>query len=753
MPVVLVAATGTAVAQDQESSEEEGTLEVVTVTARKVAENLQDTPIAITALTGESLEERQAFSTENLTQLVPNLQFASNAPLAGNNSSSQVFIRGIGQTDPTSTVDPGVGLYIDDVYIGNAVGARMELRDINSVQVLRGPQGTLFGRNTIGGAILLSTTDPGTEFGGTAKIGGGTDSLVNAFLAGDVPISDTLGARFTAGLKKQDGYVTRTDGTDLGDTNTYTLTSKFIWKPIDNLTGKWLADYTHADENGTPLVFAAINPSATFARVASADAGCPGFNGSFATLPAVPNIPDDRCANNFQRRGPYSNNGTAPLMSTLKNWGTSLNFAYELTDVWTVKSITAYRSIEWSGNRDADNTPLTILNTLYDVEGSQSSQEFQGVLQTEKLTGVIGLYGFKQKSDDIATVELNTPVPGVQRDSDNNKVDNKSWAAFTQWTYDFTDKLALTGGGRYTEDDKGSYPDQFDFSTPTIKQVPVQWYRETFTSFTPSGSLAYKWTEQTMTYLSYAEGFKGGGWNSHFNSVLTPVQQAALQKFKQETARTIEAGFKLDLLGRTLRLNGAVFTSDYKDMQITYRGPAPAGVAPFLTNAGKASIDGGELETTWAPTDTWEFDASVGYLDGSIDELDIPAAAVVPPGLQVGNALPYAPKWQAHAGTSYTAYAANFAVTPRVDASYQSKTFFDATNTAEIAQLGGVTTMSASIGITQSEKNWRLTLGVNNLTDKVYPVAGNSSLTTGSGYAEIAYARPREFFGLFSYDF
>jgi iron complex outermembrane receptor protein len=753
IPVVLAAAGSTAVAQDQDNGEEEGTLEVITVTARKVAENLQDTPIAITALTGESLENRQAFSTENLTQLVPNLQFAANAPLAGNNSSSQVFIRGIGQTDPTSTVDPGVGLYIDDVYIGNAVGARMELRDINSVQVLRGPQGTLFGRNTIGGAILLSTKDPGPEFGGTAKIGGGSDSLMNAFLAGDLPISDTLGARFTAGLKKQDGYVTRTDGTDLGDTNTYTLTSKFVWKPIDKLTGKFLADYTHANENGTPLVFAAINTSATFARVASADAGCPGFNGNFATLAAVPNIPDNRCANNFQARGPYSNNGTAPLTSKLKNWGTSLNFAYELTDTWTIKSISSYRSIEWSGNRDADNTPLTILNTLYDVEGSQSSQEFQGVFQTEKLTGVLGLYGFKQKSDDIATVELNTPVPGVQRDSDNNKVDNKSWAAFTQWTYHFSDQLALTAGGRYTEDDKGSYPDQYDFATPNIKQVPVQWYRQTFTSFTPSGSLAYKWTERAMTYVSYSEGFKGGGWNSHFNSVLTAAQQAALQKFKQETATTIEAGFKLDLLGRTLRLNGAIFTSDYKDMQITYRGPAPAGVAPFLTNAGKASIDGGELETTWAPIDAWTFDASVGYLDGSIDRLDIPAAAVVPPGLKVGNALPYAPKWQAHAGTAYTAHTSSFEVTPRIDASYQSQTFFDAINTPQIAQLGGVTTMNASVGIAQSEKSWRLTLGVNNLTDKVYPVAGNSSLTTGSGYAEIAYARPREYFGLFSYDF
>src|SRR5262245_41883621 len=133
-----------------------GTIAEITVTARKVAENLQDTPIAITAFTGELLEERGIVDTDELDQVVPNLQFANNAPLAGNNSSSQVFIRGIGQTDPTSTVDPGVGLYIDDVYMGWAVGGSMQLRDIANVQVLRGPQGTVFGRNTIGGAILMS---------------------------------------------------------------------------------------------------------------------------------------------------------------------------------------------------------------------------------------------------------------------------------------------------------------------------------------------------------------------------------------------------------------------------------------------------------------------------------------------------------------------------------------------------------------------------------------------------------------------
>src|SRR5262245_35040221 len=213
----------------QNQGADAGKLEEITVTARRVEENLQDTPIAVSAFTGDALVDRQVFSTERLTELVPNLQFGTNAPLAGNNASSQVFIRGIGQTDPTSTVDPGVGLYIDDVYVGTAVGARMDLRDIASVQVLRGPQGTLFGRNTVGGAILLTTTDPGDELGGRLRGTFGSDNLIDGFGALDVPLGESLKSRFSFGVRKQDGYVTRTDGTDLGDTNTYTGTAKFVW--------------------------------------------------------------------------------------------------------------------------------------------------------------------------------------------------------------------------------------------------------------------------------------------------------------------------------------------------------------------------------------------------------------------------------------------------------------------------------------------------------------------------------------------
>lgn len=752
-----VVSVSVAVSTARAQTPQAGALEQITVTARKIEENLQQTPVAITALTGGALEERQVFNSNVLDQVVPNLQFADNAPLAGNNSSSQVFIRGIGQTDPTSTVDPGVGLYIDDVYIGNAVGATMTLRDIASVQVVRGPQGTLFGRNTIGGAILMTTTAPADEFGGTVRIGGGSDNLYDGFVAVDAPITDALKTRFSVGMRQRDGYVTRPDGTDLGDTDTYTILGKAVWKPSDGFSATAAFDYTEADENGSPLVFAAINESQTFPRVASLDAGCPGLTDVAppAGLPdqaTVPMIADPRCANDLQARGPFRNNGSLPLSSTLRNRGGSLNLAFDLSSTLTLKSISAYRDTRWTGVRDADNTPLTILHTMYDVEGDQLSQELQLMYQTEMLTGVVGLYYFEQSSDDIVTVELNTPAPGIQRDSDNNKVDNSSWAAFTQWTYSLSERWSFTGGARYTRDKKNAFPDQYLLSNPTDKQVPAQWYRETFDSLTPSGSIAFHWTDDAMLYFSYAEGFKGGGWNSHFNAKLTEQERAALHKFDQEEARTFELGAKLELMD-TVRLNVAVFTSDYADMQVTYRGPAPNGVAPFLTNAGEASIDGAEVELTWAPTPDWTVEASAGYLDATIDSLANIPLAVLPAELREGNFLPFAPEWQAHVGLAYAAHVGSLTIQPRVDASYQARTFFDATNTREIAQLDDVTTVNATVQLRPTGAAWKVTVGVNNATDEIYPIAGNSSLTTGSGYAEIAYARPREYFAQLQYDF
>src|SRR4051812_21758624 len=185
------------------------TLESIVVTARRREESLQDTPVAVTALSAAALERQQATGTMDLDKVAPNLQFATYGTLTGNNSAAQVFIRGIGQTDATPAVDPGVGLYIDDVYMGRSVGGAMEFRDIASVQVLRGPQGTLFGRNTIGGAVLLTSNQPGAGAGNTVRVGYGTDNLFEGFAAFDIPLGGQFSARASAGYRTRDGYVRR----------------------------------------------------------------------------------------------------------------------------------------------------------------------------------------------------------------------------------------------------------------------------------------------------------------------------------------------------------------------------------------------------------------------------------------------------------------------------------------------------------------------------------------------------------------
>src|SRR4029450_5069953 len=211
-------------------------LESIVVTARRREERLQDTPIAVTALSAEALEDMQITGTTDLDKVVPNLQFHSYGTLTGNNSAAQVFIRGIGQTDATPAVDPGVGLYIDDVYMGRSVGGAMEMRDIATTQVLRGPQGTLFGRNTSGGAVLLTTNGPGERAGNTLRASVGSDDLLDAFGAFDILDQEQWSARIAGGARKRDGYVTRIfDGKDLGDEDSLNGQLAVRYRPLDNL--------------------------------------------------------------------------------------------------------------------------------------------------------------------------------------------------------------------------------------------------------------------------------------------------------------------------------------------------------------------------------------------------------------------------------------------------------------------------------------------------------------------------------------
>jgi iron complex outermembrane receptor protein len=745
---------------DQPQAEQGESLEAIVVTARRREESLQDTPIAITAISAEALERQQIVGTTDLDKVVPNLQFHSYGTLTGNNSAAQVFIRGIGQTDATPAVDPGVGIYIDDVYMGRSVGGAMDFRDIANVQVLRGPQGTLFGRNTIGGAVLLTTNGPGEDAGNTVRIGLGEDNLREVFGAFDVPFNDKLAARLSVGGRQRDGYVTRVfDGKDLGDENMATGQLAIRWKPGDSFVATLRADYTKEDENGSPFVFQSMNEAATFVGAASIAAGCPNILDPLPPPLLVGPLADPRCGNDAQALGPFKNGGTYPASSTLENRGVSLVARWDVNDVLAIKSISSDRSLRWTGTRDADNTPLLILHTNYHSKSDQFSQELQALIDSDHLDGVFGLFYFDEDSFDRLLVPLGNP--GTSYDTQRVSMGATSRAAFTEWTYQFTDAFSATAGVRYTKEKKTLESTMFNVAPATRAEPaapttlcpfagapPTQTnclflttdeYSREFSATTKSLSLQYRFNPMVMTYVSWSDGYKSGGFNQRYNAA--PPGNAPIA-FNPETVESYEIGFKLDPSDR-FRINGAIFSSKYDDIQMTYR----LGVVPLLFNAGVASIDGGELEVEYLPTANFRIDASVGFLDTSFDKITPPPpfGPVTPTATAtLSSRLPFAPEWQGHLGMSYAFHlASTWSLTPRVDVSYTGDQFFDAGNSPEIAQTDSVTLLNAAIALESEDGKWRFVLSGNNLTDELYPVAGTSSLSTASGYSEIIYARPR----------
>lgn len=755
-------------------------LEEVIVTARRREENLQDVPISVTALSAEALERRQIFSTVDIDRVTPSMQFTSYGQLSGNNAAAVVFIRGVGQLDPTPAVDPGVGFYIDDVYMGRSVGAAMDFFDIADIQVLRGPQGTLFGRNTIGGAVIVNTRLPGTEFGGTISGEIGEDNLYQAYGAVDLPINNDLGLRLSMGTRKRDGYVTREfDGEDLGNENGYTLKGTLRWMPTDSLDVILRGDYTEKDEHGSPFVFKGINTTAPVPAIVSVAAGCPGATIPFAPLqpgdprfgaPFVPDIDDPRCANNHYDKGPYTNGGNAPVESTFEAWGFSGTLAWQLNDALELRSITAYRETDWTGIRDADNTPFTMITTDYTSASEQFSQELRLSFTSGRLHGIAGLYYFDEDTSDRVTVPLAFPPsppvigslldggPGT-RDLQFVDLGTESVAAFTEWTYDLTEALSVTGGLRYTDEEKSMQAvifNLFPATDPDPNPLPdaaipdggplfiyPDEYTESFQKVTGSASLQYNWTPTVMTYLSYANSFKSGGFNQRYNS---PTPDFNPVTFDEETVESYELGVKTDMTD-SLRFNAAVFSSTYDDIQLIYR----QGVVPLLFNAGNASIDGLELEFTYAPNLNLIVDGGFSYLDDSIDDItEIQGAdATVGPD----NTLPFTPDWQANLGIGYTfIFDSGLELTPRFDAAYTDSQYFDAANTELTAQNDSVTTVNASMTLNAPGTGWRVTLRVDNLTDELYPVQGNASLDT-LGYGEIVYARERNWVLSAAYDF
>jgi iron complex outermembrane receptor protein len=752
-----------------------GGLQEIVVSARRREESIQNVPISIAAFSEASLKDRQITTTQGLSEIAPNVQFSPVAPSSGNSSASAIFIRGVGQTDFIASTDPGVGFYVDGVYFARAAGTAIALLDVNHIEVLRGPQGTLFGRNSSGGAIQILTNRPSLD-----RVEGEVSATFGDFARREgtgvlnVPLTDTFAIRVAATRRRQDGYVTNIlSGRPVGGDNTFAVRVSALWKPTDSFDVLLEGDDVSVDTPGTPTVFGGINTAASFVGFAARDAGCPGY-----TSGPVPETVDPRCPNNqYLALGPYKVASEKAAQSKLDMWGAAVTATWRATDWMTLKSITGYRRTKPFSLRDADNTPLVILETINQDDIRQVTQEFQflGDAFDSRLHWQAGAYYFRETDSQFYPVYL--PVPQVGGLNSQSDIKNESYAFFTQESFDLTSKLNLTAGIRYTNDTKEATPHMYPSpSLPAYGFAGYGFYvapnpaplpgfvclnaappgrlctgatdtmfeqvlnKRTDSKVTPMGSLQYRWLPGLMTYFSYSQGYKSGGFNTRIIQPVIepndPTGRIYLPSFAPESVKSYEIGAKAEAAGIG-RLSAAAFRANYDDIQIVVR----EGVAPVVRNAGAATIQGFELEGNTATLHGFSADFGVGYTHFRYDSLASSVIGIVP----MDGQQAYTPEWSANLGVVYHLTTPIGVLAPRIDASYRSLTFFDSPNTAQISQPG-YEVYNASLRWTDSSGRYSLGGGVTNFTDKAYRVSGNSSLASSSGYAEVTYAPPRQWF-------
>ena len=760
--------------QDLAQGESAGMIEEVIVTARRREETLLDVPVSMTALTGPELRLRQVYRTDQLGPLVPNLEFDPVAASSGTSSAGQLFIRGIGQTDFTPVTDPGVALYVDGVYIARAPGNVLDLVEMDRIEVLRGPQGTLFGRNAIGGAIKVHTRRPDpSAFEGRVEARTGTDDWGVLTLTLNQPLGRDAAANLVAYRETRDGYVTRvTDGLDTGDRNRWGLRAALSWDLTDRLALFAVVDTTRIDENGAPTVSGGVNdrqPFATFGNALLPGCTAVRINPAFDATPAggpptfpPPGLPTGSAPGCFgfgSVPGPFVSEGTYPLASRLDTSGLTVELDWAIDDRWRLVSTTGLRAMNLFSSRDGDNTPANIFATRDDFEHEQLSQEVQ--LRFDgggRLVGVVGLFGFEEDGFDRVDVTL----PGGALRS-GGEYDNRSWAVFGHGTVDLTDRLSASLGLRYTADEKGFLPDQFSQGDASMGGVPG-FFSNTWPALAgqylgptgplPAGArlldfvrsevdfdrtdvnvdLRYRFDAGPMVYLTWATGYKSGGFDQRFTG---PTPDRRPSTFDPEEADSLELGAKGTALARRLRWSVALFDADYEDLQIIVR----ESFNPLTVNAGSARIRGGELEADWLLGTAWTARLALGWLDGEYTALSDAAQAS---GVRLDNALVNAPEWSVHLGLRYEHDLPNGGrLTPRLDWTWMDEQFNDAVNSERIRQ-DPYQLLNLSLAWDLANRRWQLFAALRNALDERYLLTGNSAFDTAAAYVEQVWARPRE---------
>ena len=753
---------GTANAQEQRDSRAgvSSILHEIVITARKREENQQDTPLAVTAFSGASLDVRGIQSISEIGRITPNMNYQNNPVAGGSSSVATVYVRGIGQRDFLGTIDNGVGFYIDDVIVARTVGAVVDLLDVERVEVLRGPQGTLFGRNNVGGAVKLHTRRPAGEFGGYLDGQVGTDGLFRLKASVDAPLSENVRSQFSALWGVQDGYVERPAGGDLGNEDVVAVRGALEFDLSDDITVYLSGEYSKEDDNG---------PAFTLHDAGElAPGGFPGFynnvlNPSVCAYPGGLTSTDPLCYNS-QYVSDSVNSGTAPTFSDTETWGIHLGVDWEISDTVRLRSITAARDLDSQFARDADASPNTLVHFFDDFQSEQFSQEVQ--LSTSLFDGRVdwinGLYYFNEDGTNLNLLEF--AIASFRSGSD---FETQSEAVFSQATIHINDRLDLTLGGRYTREEKKFDPDQvvgpnfigipyldatgacvaqdepanlmagmpglivpIPAAACPVRNLPPGENRRETTEFTPMINLAYQVGDSGLLYATYSEGFRSGGF---VQRVFPPLP--VVPDFGPEFVDSFEVGFKYERNDGAVVINTAAFFSDYTDIQV--RTERPGFIGELEDNVGDAEISGIEIETLWQLTSTTVAELSYGFTDAEYTAIRVepPLASTV----SVDDTFDHVPEHTIAAAISKEfALSSGALLIGRLDATYSSEYANDPDNSLSIF-TPDVTLVNASLRWLSADDRYTLTLGAKNVTDEQYVASGY--LNEAIGHAERIYDR------------
>lgn len=721
----------TVYAQDVFSDEEEvrrGGLEEIVVTAQKRAENVQDIPLSVTALSSETLDNSGFDDLSDLSALSPSLQLGNFGPIAF------VTLRGIGNENTTAGGDPGVALHYDGVYLGRPVATLFTAFDTERVEVLRGPQGTLYGRNATGGSINYITKKPIQDFEAEGDFTYGNFDRKRARAAVNVPLSTSVSTRVVGFWENADGYTQNAfaGGRNGNDIDNWGIRGHISFDPIDSDFKAILsANYIKSGGVGSTPELREFFPGSTTGQNLSGPP-IPGTNNYIVN--GVPILNDLRPFRESKDADQSRNSEFLLFSGTLE---------YEFGSV-TAKSITGYAETRYAALTDQDYSPLPLAELLLEENSKQFSQEIQLLSNNDAgFNWILGGYYFHEDASRRSQFfrsryDIIARQAGVPSAFDvGGDVTSESYAFFAQATYDVTSRLAVTGGIRYTNDRKDGINRGFQFG-PAPYSGPVS---ANFDKVTYRVAANYDIADDVLLFASYSTGYKSGGINQVAIPALTnPV-------FAPETVKAIEVGIKSQFLDRRLQVNTSLYRNEYDDLQFQVFGL----FGPEAFNASGATVQGVEIELVAVPADWFQFDGSVGYSDATFD-------AQIVQGVQLdGNRVQRTPEWTFNAGTTINWNVGNSSMRLRAEVNHTSEIFYTAFNRSggftapggsDLAE--GYTNANLRLFWTSANERYSLEGYVTNVFDSVqignvFRDIGFLDTPGGGGPENITYRPPRQY--------